>query len=135
MNKRTHTLSTLWLFATLNYLYCDIATLMDSKMLPQFLSGHVEGIELTQTFLLGGAILVEIPIALVLISRVVTRHQVNRWANIAAGVIMTGVQTATLFNGVPAAYYTFFSIIEIATTAFIVVYAARWRRPAVGAPA
>jgi hypothetical protein len=32
MNKKTM-LSTLWIFATLNYLYCDIMSLMDSNLL------------------------------------------------------------------------------------------------------
>ena len=48
-------------------------------------------------------------------------------SNIVAGAIMTVVQAATLFLGTPALYYGFFSAIEIATTAFIVWYAWRWR--------
>ena len=43
--------------------------------------------------------------------------------NIAAGVVMTTIRLATLFFGVPAPYYAFFSAIEIATTAFILWYA------------
>ena len=34
-------LSTLWLFATLNYLYCDVVTLMDPHLLKAFLAGNV----------------------------------------------------------------------------------------------
>jgi hypothetical protein len=122
-------LSTLWVFVSLNYLYCDVVTLMDATVLRQFLTGHVDGLDLTQTFLLAAAILIEIPIAMVLVSRVVTNHIVNRWANIVAALVMTVVQAATLFTGTPAGYYAFFSTIEIATTAFIAWYAWRWRRP------
>jgi hypothetical protein len=42
---------------------------------------------------------------------------------------MTAVQSATLFVGVPAPYYLFFSVIEIATTVLIVWFAWNWREP------
>src|ERR1700730_14970957 len=61
-------LSTLWIFATLNYLYCDVVTLMDPKSLRQFLAGNIGGIDVSQAFLLAAGILVEIPIAMVLLS-------------------------------------------------------------------
>src|SRR5918997_6845249 len=122
-------LSTLWIFVTLNYLYCDIIGLMDPELLPQFLRGNVNGLEITPGFLLGAAILIEIPIAMVLLSRVL-KHVANRRANIAAGTIMTAVQSASLFVGTPAPYYLFFSVIEIATTVAIVWFAWTWRAPA-----
>jgi hypothetical protein len=56
-------LSTLWIFVALNYLYCDIVSLMDPELLPLYLRGNVNGLELTPGFLLGAAILVEIFIA------------------------------------------------------------------------
>ena len=40
-------LSTLWIFASLNYLYCDIASLMDPQLLPQYLRGNVNGLVFT----------------------------------------------------------------------------------------
>jgi hypothetical protein len=100
-------LSTLWIFAALNYLYCDVVGLMDRELLRQFLTGNVDGIPVTQGFLLGASILVEIPIAMVLFSRVLP-YRANRWANIAAGALMTAVQSASLFVGTPAPYYLFF---------------------------
>ena len=121
-------LSTLWIFAALNYLYCDVISLMDPELLPLYLRGNVNGLELTPGFLLGAAILIEIPIAMVLLSRVLP-YGTNRWANIAAGTIMTAVQSATLFVGAPAPYYLFFSVIEIATTVLIVWFAWTWREP------
>lgn len=121
-------LSTLWIFAALNYLYCDVLGLMDPKLLPQILRGSVNGLELTPGFLLGAGILVEIPIAMVLLSRVLP-YRANRWANIAAGTIMTAVQSASLFVGTPTPYYLFFSVIEIATTVLIVWFAWNWREP------
>lgn len=123
-------LSTLWLFATLNYLYCDVVTIMDPQKLKQFMAGTVGGMEITQGFLLGAGVLVEIPIAMVLLSRVLN-YRFNRWANIIAGVIMTGVQILTLLPSGPTIYYVFFSIIEIASTSLIVWYAWKWSSPEV----
>ncbi|MBI1759775.1 MAG: hypothetical protein HYR62_11220 [Actinobacteria bacterium] len=120
-------LSTLWLFAVLNYLYCDIVGLMDPELLRQYLTGNVGGLHLTQGFLLGASILVEIPIAMVLLSRVM-KHRANRWANIIAGATMTVVQSSSLFVGSSLAiYYIFFSILEVACTSLVVWYALRWR--------
>jgi len=55
-NKTTETegkdrkaiLSTLWIFATLNYLYCDVVGLMNPDLLRQYLTGSVNGIQMTQ---------------------------------------------------------------------------------------
>ena len=119
-------LSTLWIFAMLNYLYCDVMSLMDASLLNQYLTGTVNGMELNENFLLGAAVLMEIPIAMVLLSRILNRRA-NRIANIIAGTIMTLVQITSLFVGAPAKYYLFCSIFEIGATGFIVGYAWNWK--------
>lgn len=119
-------LSTIWIFAALNYLYCDVISLMDSELLKQYLTGKVNGMEFTQGFLLGAAILIEIPIAMVLLSRVL-RYSINRWTNIIAGLMMTLVQAASLFAGAPAMYYLFCSVLEIAATVMVIWIAWNWR--------
>jgi len=135
LEERTDTkakLSTLWIFASLNYLYCDVASLMDPELLPQYLRGNVNGLEFTPGFLLGAGILVEVFIAMVLLSRILP-YRANRWANIVAGTVMTVVQLATLFFAPPAPYYAFFSAIEIGTTLAIVWYGWKWTEPALPA--
>jgi hypothetical protein len=122
-------LSALWIFVTLNYLYCDVISLMDADLLRQYLTGTVEGLELNQTFLVGAAALIEIPIAMTLVSRLVTNHAVNRWANLVAATVMTVVQSASLFVGTPTPYYAFFSVLEIGGTAVIAWLAWSWRVP------
>ena len=117
--------SALWIFATLNYLYCDVMSLMDPPILKQYLSGTVNGMSINGSFLLGAAILMEIPIGMVILSRVL-KYKANRLANMVAGLIMTIVQTLTMFMGMPAPYYLFCGTIEILTTAFIVWYAWKW---------
>lgn len=111
-------LSTLWVFATLNYVYADVVTLFDKAGTFHF----------DQAFLLGAAVLVEIPIAMVLLSRILN-YRAGRWANIITGAIMTVIQAITLFVGTPTAYYIFFSVIEIATTLAIVWSAWKWPIP------
>ena len=127
-NKKESFLSILWIFVTLNYLYCDIMTLMNPDILNKFLSGNVDGMKLTPMFFLGAAILMEIPMSMVLLSRIL-KPGINRWANIIAGTIMTVVQAGSLFvgSGIPKLFYVFFSIIEISCTLFIVIYAIRWK--------
>ena len=119
-------LSTIWLFALLNYLYCDIVTLMNSEILKQFMTGKVNGMQINQGFLLGASILMEIPIAMILLSRVL-KNGANRWANIIAGAIMTIVQFLALVSTPPTPYGVFFSIIEIVSTLLIVWVAWNWR--------
>ena len=119
-------LSTLWIVATLNYLYCDVITLMDPASLKQFLAGDVGPVHISQGFLLGAGILVEIPIAMVLLSRILGDRP-NRIANIVAGTTMTAVQVLSLMVKTPALYYIFFSVIEIACTSAIVWYAWKCR--------
>jgi hypothetical protein len=126
--QRRALLSTIWIFAVLNYLYCDVLGLMDPNQLKQYLTGTVGNVTFTQGFLLGAGVLMEISMAMVLLSRVLG-YKANRWANIIAGVITTVVQLVSLTFGTSTMYYWFFSIIEIAATALIVYLAWTWRNP------
>jgi hypothetical protein len=136
MNANTRTngidvkvmLSTLWIFVSVNYIFSDVltGTLMAADGMPP------GSIEVTQVTLLAGAMLLEIPFAMIVLSRVL-KFRANRWANIIAGAILAVVQISTLFIGTPELHYVFFSIIEIATDLFIVWYAWTWTSP-VGSP-
>jgi predicted membrane protein len=103
-------------------------TLMDYEQLKQILTGTVGSVHMTEGFLLGASILMEIPIAMVLLSRIL-KYKSNRWANIVAGSIKTVVMIASMFVGTPTLYYLFFGTIEMACTAFIVWYAWTWTDP------
>ncbi len=122
-------LSTLWIFVSLNYIYCDFLTNMQSSVLKDLLTGSVAGVQVTPEFLLGSAILLEIPFAMVVLSRVLN-YGASRWANIIAGSLMTVVQIFSFFIGSPPAlHYVFFSVVEIACDLFIVWYAWKWASP------
>jgi len=128
LSDRKVVLSTLWIFVTLNYLYCDLMGLMDSGLLKQYVTGKVNGMEINENFLFAAALLMEIPIIMVLLSRILN-YQANRWANLIAAAIKTIVMIITLFVGQPTHYYLFFASVEIATTLFIIWYAWTWTRP------
>ncbi|WP_200809849.1 DUF6326 family protein [Demequina sp. NBRC 110054] len=118
--------SALWLFAILNYLYCDVLGTHDPEYMNDILDGTAP-MEMSPGFLLGAGVLMTIPILAVLLTRIAP-HGIARWYSIVAGSVMTLVQLATLFVGTATMYYWYFSVIEIATTAAIVYSAAvRWR--------
>ncbi len=120
--------SSLWLFVVLNYLYCDVLGLYWAEDLNALLSGQIGGLRVTQGFLLGGAVLMTIPMGSVLASRIAP-HRVARWSSVAGGAVMTVAQAASLGVGsAPTLHYVYFSVIEIATTVTITWYAAaRWQ--------
>ena len=127
MKHRKAILSTLWIFITVNYIFCDVL----SNMMPDFLKallegGQVAGLQINQEFLLGTAIFMEIPFAMIILSRVL-RYRANRWINIIAGTIMTAIQIGSFFVGPPTLHYIFYSIIEIVCASFIIWYAWTWR--------
>ena len=118
-------LSILWIFVTVNYIFCDVFTLMYSEELKQILSGTVGTVIINQRFLLAFAIIMEIPMAMILLSRFIN-FRINRPLNIVAGLVLTTIQAGSLFVGTPTMHYLFFSIIEIATTIAIVWFAWKW---------
>jgi len=121
-------LSTLWAFLLFNYIYCDLFTAFDPRVMKSLVAtGTSGGMEFTQGFLLSFSILMEIPIAMFLLSRIL-KYSINRWSNIIAGVIMVIVQTYSLFNP-STGYYLFFSIIEIACLLWIIWSAWKWDEP------
>jgi hypothetical protein len=122
-------LSTLWIFAVLNYLYADVITLMDPEGLKIIMTGYAGSIQITEGFLLGSAILMETAIVMILLSRVLY-HTANRLANIIVGIIHTAAVFLSMFVGTPPPlYYIFFGTIEIMCTLLIVWYGLKWTNP------
>ncbi len=131
IHDRRVVLSTLWIFAMLNYLYADVYTLFFNPVLrpeawKQFLAGGAEGITITEGFVLVTAVLMETAMAMVLLSRVLP-YGPNRWANIISGGFHTLFVAWSLTGEPPTIFYAFFAAIEIPCTLFIVWYAWRWR--------
>ena len=123
----------LWVFMLLNYLYCDVLSLTDPANLKDVLAGHAAGgsVQITPEFLLASAVLMEIPMVMILLSRVLG-HRAARSANVVAAAFMTLVQVGSLGIGTPTSYYLFFSAIEVGILVLIAVLALRWVDPEPG---
>ncbi len=120
-------LSTLWLFLAVNYIYRDILSNMEAGALQGYLVGNVGEITITQGFLLAGAIMMEIPFVMIILSRVL-KGAANHWANIIAGILMVIIEVGTMGIGTaPTLHYLFYSAIVIPCNLFIVWLAWRWR--------
>lgn len=113
-------LSLLWIFYMFNAAYIDITTLYYSVFI-----NHESKVHYTQVFLLGAAVLIEISIVMIVLSRLLN-YRANRRANIGAGIFLTAVQLATLFVGTPTLAYAFLSIVMIGATGVITWYAWKW---------
>ncbi len=130
-NDRKVILSTLWVFYVLNILYADIISLMEATF-SGYEKSTAENGELISTIvspemLLGISVILELGIAMIILSRVL-KYGVNRWANIIIAIIQTLVLLASLFVGTPKIYYIFFATIEVITLLFIVWYAWTWKK-------
>jgi hypothetical protein len=116
-------LSILWIFLMFNMVFADIFSFMYPGSLQQIMTGTVDGTQITPVFLLIAAIVTEIPIAMVFLSRLL-KYGVNRWANIIGGVItilwvVVGGSWSTLT-------YIFLTTIEIVCALAIIWIAWKW---------
>jgi hypothetical protein len=116
-------LSTLWIVVLLNMIYADILGFLNPELLRGLMTGYAEGVRVTQQLLVGSAVILEIPILMVLLSRILART-VNRWANFVA----TAVTAAFIIGGGSAhPHYLFLAAIELVCLALILRHAWRWR--------
>jgi len=122
MKDRKVVLSTLWIFAMLNYLYNDVFALFFNP------TAQKETLAMPQGGVLIFAILMETAIAMVLLSRVL-KYGANRWASIIAGIFHTALVAWSLTGETPLPFSVLFSSIEIVCTLFITWYAWTWRNP------
>jgi hypothetical protein len=127
MHDTKERLSLLWLFALLNYLYADVIALFA-------IAGSRNSFEpLPPWALMASAVLMEIPIVMILASRLLP-FRANRLANILAGGILTLVNGFLTFVpplagwGRPPAFpeYLFFAAIETLATSVIIWQAWNW---------
>src|SRR2546425_2393894 len=93
-------LTILWIFVLFNFTYADILTLyfngvLQKQAMGELLAGHVGSIQITQGFVLVGAILLETSIAMVLLSWVL-KYRANRWTNIIVGIIQLAAAVQSL---------------------------------------
>src|SRR5271166_3778386 len=126
MHDTMERLSLFWIFALLNYLYADVLALF------AFVGSPNSAPHLPQWALLGSAVFMEIPIAMIVASRLLPLRA-NRLANIIAGTFLTLVNAGLtyvppFFGGRTPALpcYLFFATIETVCTSVIVWRAWTW---------
>ena len=79
-------LSTLWSFVLFNMIFRDLHEFGRPGFIEEIMTGIVNGVQITEELMLLGGIMAEVPISMVLLSRVLN-YRINRWANIFAGTI------------------------------------------------
>jgi len=110
-------LSTLWVFVMFNMVFADIVGFLNPGALEEMIAMRP-----AQGLLLVFSILLEIPIAMIVLSRLL-KYRANRWANIIAGVITI---LWVIGGGNTSVSYIFFATIEVACMLLIVWYAWKW---------
>lgn len=122
-------LSTLWIFIMFNMVFADILSFMYPGFLTEVMAGHAGGVQITPGFLLAAAVLTEIPIAMIVLSRVL-RHRANRWANIVAGIVTIAYVAG---GSATSPHGLFFAALEVTCAMLIVWSAWRWRSASISA--
>jgi hypothetical protein len=118
-------LSALWVALLFFYLYRDVLGFYESGHIEALIAGEVAGIQITQVFLLGSAILMAIPSVMVFLS-LTLKARANRWANIILGIVHIGILAGTSFIGEISPLYLFYAIVEFVLIALIVWHAWKW---------
>ncbi len=118
----------LWVFYTVNFMYCDTLSSLEPGVLEMHITGFTgDGtVKITEGFLLGTAMMFEIPFLMIVLSWVL-KYRVNRWVNIVAGTLFVLAQIGSLFLGVPSPAYIFYCVVEIAALLLIVWNAWKWQ--------
>jgi hypothetical protein len=121
MDDNRTRLSTLWVVVMFNMVFADILTFIKPGALQELWAGQA-GVQVTEGLLLVFAVLLEIPIAMIFVSRIL-KPEANRWANTIAAVITT---LFVVGGGSIDLHYVFFAAVEVACMALIVWFV--WAR-------
>jgi hypothetical protein len=128
MHDTRERLSLFWIFVLLNYLYADVIALFAIVDSPNLSDAP----HLAPWALMGAAVLMEIPIAMIVASRLLP-FRANRLANLIAGGFLTLINGGLTFipplvgARTPALpEYLFFATIETVCTSVIVWQAWTW---------
>jgi hypothetical protein len=103
-------------------IFADIVGLMNPGMLKDIINGNT-GFEITPILLLVFSVLLELPIAMVFLSRIL-KYQVNRWLNIIVSIITI---LFVVGGGNLSLSYIFFAGIEVVSMLFIIGTAWKWK--------
>ncbi len=116
-------LSTLWIVVMINMAYADILSLHIPGVFDEVAKTSVSTGATIPQLMLAGAIMMEIPVAMIILSRVL-KYGVNRWVNIIAGIF-----TIAYIWGGAASYphYLFIATVETLCLLLILWFAWTWQ--------
>ncbi len=117
-------LSTLWVFVMFCIAYADVIGFIEPGTLQKIIDGNV-GFELTPAIIVVISLLQAVPIALIVLTRLLHRR-VSRWLNIAA-CVTTLLYVLGGGNWESASYFVF-AALEVAAMLGILWLAWTWRR-------
>ena len=114
-------LSTLWIFVLLNVIFRDLHEFFRAGMIEEIITLT----PVSEQVMLIGGIMMEIPILMVLLSRILN-YRINRWANIIIGAV-----TIALIIGLGQKDLDdiFFATIEVIALSAVIWLAVKWREP------
>jgi len=114
-------ISILWIVVMINMVFADILSFMLPENLNDIMTGNTP-FEITQEIMLIFAIMLEIPIAMIFLSRVL-KYRANRRVNIIASVITI---LFIIGGGSMTLHYIFFATIEVVIMLLIIRSAWKW---------
>lgn len=117
-------LSALWLFVLLNLIFRDIHEIVKAEFLTDALNAIYNGREVTEAMFLLGGIIVEVPIAMMLMTWILPLRA-NRWANLITAALFALAVIATVPGDLDDYFHTGLELIALAT---IVWRAWSWER-------
>ena len=115
ISDRGTRISTLWIVILFNMVFADILTYETPGFMQKLWAGEM-GVDITPAILLAFAVLLEIPIAMIFVSRIL-RPVANRWTNTVAAVITAAF---VVVGGTAYPHAMFFVTVEVACLALIV---------------
>ncbi len=117
-------LSTLWIVIMINMLKADILSLYIPGSADELArTSATAGTPIPQ-LMLGGAIMMEISIAMIILSRVL-KYRANRWVNILVSLITIAFVVG---GGVSYPHYIFIAAVEVICLLLVVWFAYKWRQ-------
>ena len=125
-------LALFWVALMFFYIYNDILSFYQPGHVAQLVEGHLEGVQFTQTVLIGAALLMALPSFMILLS-LTLKARANRLANITVGAFQLLVLLGTQFvgGGETWIYWRIFELLEAVFLALIIWTAWKWpTRPA-----
>jgi hypothetical protein len=120
-------LALLWVALMFFYIYNDIFSLFQPGHVADLVEGQLEGVQFTQTLLIGAAVLMAFPSIMILLS-LTLQARVNRWVNIVVGILHIFVLLGTQFvgEGETWMYWRLYEFMQVLFLVLIIWTAWKW---------